>query len=107
MPRQPSAAREVRSIRTSFTRLARSFGRLEALLAAAISPKASSRALGGGPRLRRKPQLSAKQRAALKLQGKYMGTLRGLPARKQARVKRIRKERGIRAAIAEARRLVR
>jgi hypothetical protein len=49
--------------------------------------------------------LSAKQRQALKLQGKYMGTMRGLPVRKQARVKRIRKEKGIRAAIAEARRL--
>jgi hypothetical protein len=71
MPRQPSAARELRSIRKSFTQLARSFGRLEPLLAAATSSRATSRT-SGGPRLGRKLRLSAKHRQSLKLQGKYM-----------------------------------
>jgi hypothetical protein len=106
MPRQPSAVRELRSIRKSFTQLARSFGRLEPLLTAATSPKATSRT-PGGPRVRRKPRLNAKRRRSLKLQGQYMGTMRGLPARQKARVKRVRKEKGIRAAIVEAKRLSR
>lgn len=42
---------------------------------------------------------------ALKLQGKYVGTMRGLPPAMRARVKRVRARKGIRAAIAEARRL--
>ena len=58
-----------------------------------------------GKRPRRKPRLTAAQRAVLKLQGKYMGTMRGLPARKAAQVKKIRAVKGIRAAIAEARRV--
>jgi len=45
------------------------------------------------------------QRAVLKLQGKYMGTMRGLPPRKIAQVKRMRAEKGIRAAIAAAERM--
>jgi hypothetical protein len=51
------------------------------------------------------PRLTAAHRAALRLQGKHMGTMRGLPAGKRARVKKIRAEKGIRAAIAAARRM--
>ena len=93
MPRQKAViAREVRIIRTTFNRLARSFGRIAPLLAA--QP---------GPNGRRK--LSAEQRKAMKLQGKYMGTMRGLKPRQRATVKQVRVEKGIRAAIAAARRL--
>ena len=55
-----------------------------------------------GKQVRQRPTLTAKHRAALKLQGRYMGLLRGLPARKAAAVKRIRAEKGVRAAIASA-----
>lgn len=54
---------------------------------------------------RRKPRLSTAQRRALKLQGKYMGTMRGLKPRERAKVKKLRAEKGLRAAIAEARRM--
>jgi hypothetical protein len=53
----------------------------------------------------RKLRLTAARRAAIKLQGKHMNTIRGLPATKRAIVKKVRVEKGIRAAIAEARRL--
>jgi hypothetical protein len=51
------------------------------------------------------PRLTAQQRAALKLQGKYMGTMRGLKPRQRSKIKAIRAVKGIRAAIAEAKRL--
>lgn len=105
MLRQSVAAREVRSIRTSFAQLARSFARLEPLLADAAQAKGNSRAQRV-PRPRRTPRLSAKQRATLKLQGRYMGTMRGLSVKLRARVKKVRATKGMRAAIAEARRLV-
>jgi len=76
--------------------LARHFGRLEPLLG-----KHRDVSIGK----RRRPRLSAKHRAALKLQGRYMGLLRGLPVRKAAAVKRVRAAKGVRAAIAAARRV--
>ena len=42
---------------------------------------------------------------ALRLQGRYMGLIRNLPARKKARVMAIRAERGVERAIAMAREL--
>ncbi len=45
------------------------------------------------------PRLSRAQRASLKLQGKYIGHMRMLPAKQQARVKGLRVKKGIRAAI--------
>ena len=99
MPRQRTViAREVKSIKSAFNQLARAFGRVGPLLAA----------LNGGmesaPK-RRKPRLSPAHRKALKLQGQYIGTMRGLRARQRATVKKIRAAKGIRAAIKEARRL--
>ncbi len=98
--------RELRTIHISFQRLARSFGRLgpgiSRLAQAASKPVAAP--VEETPS-RRRPRLSAKQRAALKLQGRYMGTMRGLPKTKRAQVKRIRVEKGIRAAVAAAQRL--
>lgn len=94
-------AREMRVIRTSFTRLAHSFARITPLLAA----PAEAGPAGDGRATRRRPRLTASHRKALKLQGKYMGTMRGLKASERARVKKIRAARGIRAAIREALRL--
>lgn len=106
MPRQSTIlAREIRSIRTSFSRLARSFGRIAPLLASA--PAAAEQALASsGKKPRRKPRLTAGQRKALKLQGKYMGTMRGLSPARRARIKKIRVEKGVHAAIAAARKMM-
>jgi DNA-binding CsgD family transcriptional regulator len=56
-------------------------------------------------RPRRKLHLTAARRAALRLQGEYMGTMRGLTRAQKSQVKKIRDTKGIRAAIAAARRL--
>ena len=104
MPRRVAQiSREYESLRASFHQLAQSIGRIGSMLAQAAAGDGVVGAKAGRPR-RRKPRLSAKRRAALELQGKYMGTLRGLKPRARAKVKRIRAEKGIRAAIAAARR---
>ena len=101
-----AVTRELRNIRKSFVSIARSFERIAPVLASVASTSGGSgngRAEGG----RRRPRLSSTQLKALKLQGRYMGTMRGLKARDQAKVKAVRKARGIHAAINEARRLAR
>ncbi|MCI0441555.1 MAG: hypothetical protein L0177_20835 [Chloroflexi bacterium] len=104
MPRPSTAIhRELRQIRTAFRQLARSFGRVAPLLAAQDGkPEPQEKPQEGK---RRKPRLSAALRRAQKLQGKYMGTMRGLKPAQQARVKKLRAEKGIRAAIAAAKRM--
>jgi len=100
MARQNTAlSRELRAIRTEFKRLARSFEKIAPVLwngRLSLSTKSNSTP-------RQRPRLTAKQRAALKLQGRYMGTMRGLKPTDRARVKRIRAAKGIRAAISFAR----
>ena len=104
MPRNSTAlARELTTIRASFNRLASAFGRIAPYLVV----ETESITVNNDGRRRRKPRLSAAQRAALKLQGKYMGTMRGLKPRQIAEVKRIREAKGIRAAIKAAERLAR
>ena len=88
--------REIQTIRASFHQLAKSFQNLAPHLTALPSLADFS---STGTSTRRKPRLTAAQRAALKLQGKYMGTMRGLSVEKRAKVKRVRVEKGIRAAI--------
>ena len=44
------------------------------------------------------PHLVLRRCSALRLRGKYMGTMRGLPAAKRAKVKKVRAEKGIREA---------
>jgi hypothetical protein len=50
-------------------------------------------------------RLSPARRAALKLQGQYMGYLRNLKPQQKRRVKDVRTSKGIRPAIALARKL--
>src|SRR5262245_12708458 len=83
--RSTIVAREIRTIRASFNRLARSFSRIAPLLVAA--PEEAVGALTSGKRPRRRPRLTAEQRRALKLQGKYMGTMRGLKPADRKRIK--------------------
>jgi hypothetical protein len=99
--------REMLEIRRAFTALATAFERLGPALAerqaeAVATAKAST---NGAAPVRRRMNLSPKQRAALKLQGKYMGTMRGLKPGQRAAIKKLRGEKGIQAAIREAVRL--
>ncbi|MBZ5640841.1 MAG: hypothetical protein LAO51_19055 [Acidobacteriia bacterium] len=92
--------KHVRIIRQSLTAIDRSLGRLVALTNGAgrgvtVEPKGRKRKL----------KLSPERRAALKLQGQYMGYLRKLKPRQKAQVKALRAEKGFRAAIAMAMRL--
>lgn len=100
MPRsQMVLARELRTIRTSFTRLARSFERIAPLM---VNPPRVAEPGEAQRPSRRRPRLTAQRRAALKLQGKYMGMMRGMRPAGRAKLKRIRAEKGIEAAIAAA-----
>ena len=99
MPRRASLAREIRSISVAFHQLGRAFARLAPALASAPADS------GGGKPPRRKLRITPARRAALKLQGQYMGYMRGLKPTQKSQVKRIRATKGIRAAIAAARRL--
>ena len=53
----------------------------------------------------RKLKLSPARRASLRLQGQYMGYLRGLKPKEKARVKALRARKGVRSAIALARKM--
>jgi hypothetical protein len=92
-PRQRSIAAEIQTIRRSLTSVVRSLGRLGSAL------ESAARAQRGTEPRRRKLRLTPQRMAALKLQGKYIGHMRMLPARQQARVKALRVEKGVRAAI--------
>jgi hypothetical protein len=48
---------------------------------------------------RRAPKLSAKTLAVRRLQGRYLGALRGLPPAARAQVKRMAHEKGVAAAV--------
>lgn len=92
-PRQRSITLEIQTIRRSLASVVRSLGRLGgALDTAARMPR-------GQEPPRRKLRLSPQRMAALKLQGQYIGHMRMLPARQQARVKALRLKKGVRAAI--------
>ena len=98
-PRSSSIRRHIRTIRRS---LASIILALDRLLPALES--------GGGapsPRRSRKLRLSPRRRAALALQGAYIGHLRNLAPRQKTRVKALRVESGVRAAIRLAKKLAR
>ncbi|HKY33825.1 MAG TPA: hypothetical protein VJV23_14940 [Candidatus Polarisedimenticolia bacterium] len=105
MPRHATIlARELQTIRSSFTRIARSFGRISPLLTL-VSPPGAPMDAEAGRQPRKRPRLTGEQRKALKLQGKYMGTMRGLKPAQRSVIKKIRAEKGIRAAIEAAQRM--
>jgi hypothetical protein len=56
---------------------------------------------------RHRPRLSAKARASLILQGRYIGYMRHLKPRQKAQVRRIREVKGVKVAIARAREIAR
>jgi hypothetical protein len=97
--RTAGLSHEIRAIRMALQQLQRSLDRLV--------PALSASGAWGVPAPRRKLKLTPARRAALKLQGQYMGYMRGLGPTQKNKVKRIRDAQGIRAAIAAAKRLSR
>ena len=90
----------VRAIRRALTAIDRSLGRL------VVAVRSDQRRAAATSTPKRKLKLSATRRAELKLQGQYMGFMRQLKPRQKAQVKAVREKKGMRAAIAMARRLV-
>jgi hypothetical protein len=103
--RRRSVGRDIQAIRRSLGAIARALARLAPALEAALRGS-DSRSENPG-RHGRKLKLSPARRAALKLQGQYMGYLRGLTRRQKARVKSVRATKGVRPALSLARTLAR
>ena len=98
--RQSRIASEIVSARDALSAFDRSLRRLAPMLSAAGSLNAASSENG-----RSRPVLSAKARASLVLQGRYMGYVRQLKPRQKAQVRELRLESGMKAAIVRAKHL--
>ena len=98
--RRSSRARQVAAIRRSLLSIEKALGGLSPLLT--VAPVAGPK---GSTRRARKLTLSPARRAALKLQGQYMGYVRRLKPRQKTRVKALRAAKGVGAAIRLAKRL--
>jgi hypothetical protein len=98
--RSTSIGREVRTIRRSLSSIGSALARVLSAVgqANAARPDRAVRPI-------RKLRLSPARRAALKLQGQYMGYIRTLRPRAKARVRAVREKKGVQAAIALAKRL--
>ena len=101
MPRHPDLSRQVRTIRRSLRAIERALQRLTPALKAARSSNN-----GSAPK-RRPMTVTPARRAQMRLQGAYIGSLKRLKPRDKVRVQKIRAEKGVKQAIAEARRLAR
>ncbi|MGH9870541.1 MAG: hypothetical protein ACREAA_20585 [Candidatus Polarisedimenticolia bacterium] len=101
-------SREIKTLRRSLHALATAFeGFGEALgrvQTAASNGNVSMTSASAAP-TRRKMTITPKRRAALKLQGRYMGTMRGLKPRQRAQMKKIKEAKGMLAAIRAAERM--
>jgi len=94
--RSTTVKRELRSIQSALKGLQRSFDKLVPLLAAADAKSRPEK---------RPITITPARRAQLKLQGQYMGHMRGLKPTQKKKIKRIKETKGIRAAIAAAKRV--
>ena len=74
------------------------------VVAEARKPATWHRGAKGAPSVARSP-VSAKRRAAMRVQGQYMSAIRPLSAAQRAQVKKVRAAKGAEAAIALARKL--
>jgi hypothetical protein len=104
-PRRMSVGRDVRAIRRSLASIARALGRLAPAFEVAIRDSGNDSPNPG--RRSRKFKLSPARRAALRLQGQYMGYLRSLKPKQKAQVKALRAAKGVGRAIRLARKLAR
>jgi len=99
-PRRRSVTTELRTIRRHLAAIDQALARLGPRLRALGSARAE-----GTNRPARKLKLSPARRAALKLQGRYMGYVRNLGPRQKTRVKAERAANGLPAAISLAKSL--
>src|SRR5216683_1202947 len=97
-----SIKREIRTLRQSLRTVDRSLRRLAPMLSFAVSMNGAPKENG-----RSRPRLSAKARASLVLQGRYMGYMRQLKPRQKAQVRKIREAKGVSVAIGKAKLLAR
>ncbi len=74
------------------------------VVAEARKPATVPHGAKGAPSVARSP-VSAKRRAAMRVQGQYMSAIRPLSAAQRAQVKKVRAAKGAEAAIALARKL--
>ena len=88
--------RQLAAVRRSLSAFDRSLSRLSASLNGGVSSAAKR------PRARK---LSARARAAFKLQGRYMGFMRQLKPKQKAEVRSVKEKKGIEAAIRTAQQL--
>ena len=104
MPKRSSRLhKDLRAIGKAFKALAHHFERIAPFMGEHADVVVTD--LNRGKSTRRKPRLTAAHRARLKLQGRYMGTLRGLKPGQRAKVKKIRAAKGFAAAIKAAERM--
>ena len=106
MPRLRSNALE-KQVRALHLTLRRLDSELRGLLPAIAKATASTMSSAGATPGRRKPQLSPERRRALQIHGQYLGRIRTLEPGLKARVKKVKAQKGYRAAIALAKRLAR
>jgi hypothetical protein len=99
-PAGRSFGREIAAVRRSLSVLDRALVRL-----AAQAKNAGRLAVNSATFPKRKLQLSPARRKALQLHGKYMGYVRQLKPRAKAKVRALRMRKGLKAAIAKARKL--
>ena len=100
LTRRRSIRRELQSISRSLASVGRAFARL--------GPVFEAMARGANAAVVPRPRnLSPERRAELKLQGSYIGHVRKLNLKQRAQVKKLRKAKGVRAAIRLAKALSR
>ncbi len=93
---------EIKAICDAFTALGRALEGLKPAAAATVRARAKA------PKARaRKRQMTPQRLAALRTQGEYIGQLRNLKPRQKGQVKALREAKGVRAAIALAKKLSR
>ena len=92
---------------TAVRRSLRALDRALADFALMIRSYRPDAAAGGDKSGRRRPNFSPKARAALKLQGQYMGHMRQLKPAQKALVRAVKAKSGVRAAIRKAQELAR
>jgi hypothetical protein len=100
MPAGRSFGREIAAVRRSLSILDRALVRL-----AAQAKSAGRQAVKSTTLPKRKLRLSPARRKALQLHGQYLGFVRQLKPRAKAQVKALRASKGLKAAIAKARKL--
>ena len=95
-------ASDIGHLRKSLRTLDKALRRISPVLLAVMPVNGAGKRNG-----RSRPRLSAKARASLVLQGRYMGYMRQLKPRQKAQVRKVRDADGVRAAINRAMHLAR